>query len=69
MVDPLTELFLVPVSCPQRMWYVLSHLWDGECKIRKISLSGNSRFPFSLSEWSFTVNIMSVSLNKTYIQV
>ena len=27
-----TELFLVPASAPQRLWYVLSCLWDGSYK-------------------------------------
>ena len=55
------ELFLVPASAPrlvyQRLWYVLSCLWDGAYKRtlavnRKDSLCGGSRFPLSLSEWS-----------------
>ena len=26
------ELFLIPASAPQRLWYVLSCLWDGAYK-------------------------------------
>ena len=56
-VDPLS----VPRLVYQRLWYVLSCLWDGAYKstlllIRKSSLCGSSGFPFSLSEWSLTIN-------------
>ena len=79
------ELFIVPVSAPRlvkkRPWYVLSCLLDDAYKRtlaanRKSSLCGGSRFPLSLSEWSFTIcltpynhklkNVLSVSLNKTF---
>ena len=60
--------------------HVLSCLWDGAYKItlavnRKSSPCGGSRFPLSLSEWSFTIcpmpynrkwNVLSASLNKTF---
>ena len=58
------ELFLVQASAPrlvqQRPWYVLSCLWDDAYKktlllIEKRSPCGDSGFPLSLSEWSFTI--------------
>ena len=62
MVDPL--LFLVPASAPrllqQKPWYVLSsllgmvHIKEPLMVIGKSSPCGGSRFPLSLSEWSFT---------------
>ena len=56
-------------------------LWDGAYKITlaaiwKESPSGGSRLPLSLSKWSFTIcltpynrksNVLSVSLNKTFL--
>ena len=54
------ELFLVPASAPrlvyQRLWYVLSCLWDNApLLIGKSSPCSGSGFPLSLSEWSFTI--------------
>ena len=58
------ELFLVPASAPrlvyQRLWYVLSCLWDDAYKktlmlIGKSSPCGGSGFSLSISEWSFTI--------------
>ena len=54
------ELFLVPASAPrlveQRLWFVLSCLWDDAYKrTGKSSLCGGSGFPLSLNKWSFTI--------------
>ena len=51
------ELFLVPASAPQRLWYVLSCL---VVHIKKpcCSPGGGNRFPLLLSEWSFTICLM-----------
>ena len=51
------------------------HIKEPLLLIGKSSLCGGSRFPFSLSEWSLTIcltpynrkiNVLSVSLNKTF---
>ena len=54
----------------------MMHIKEPLLLIRKSSLCGSSRFPLSLSEWSFTIcltpynrkfkNVLSVSLNKTF---
>ena len=59
----LIELCLVPASAPRlvlpRLWCVLSSLWDGAYKraitAKSSPSSSGSRFPLSLSEWSFTI--------------
>ena len=52
----------------------MMHIKEPLLLIGKSSLCGGSGFPFSLSEWSFTIclmpynrkyNVLSVSLNKT----
>ena len=70
------ELCLVPASAT-RLVYVLFCLWDDAYKgtiaaNRKDSPCGGSGFPFSLSEWSFTIcltpysrkYVLNASLNK-----
>ena len=52
------------------------HIKEPLLLIGKSSLCGGSRFPLSLSEWSFTIcpmpykhklkNVLSASLNKTF---
>ena len=80
IVDSLSYFSFQPAPqlVKQRLWNVVSYLWDGAYKrtllqIRKSSPCGGSRFPLSLSEWSFTIchitiNKMcsSASLNKTF---
>ena len=53
------------------MWYPacwMMHIKDPLLLIGKSSLCGSSRFPLSLSEWSFTINkkMLSASLNKIF---
>ena len=58
------ELFLVPASAPRLvnkgrgMCYPVVHIKEPLLLIRKSSLCGGSRFPLSLSEWSFTICLM-----------
>ena len=54
------ELFLVPASANKGrgMCYPvcgMMHIKEPLLLIEKSSLCGNSRFPLSLSEWSFTI--------------
>ena len=48
----------------------MMHIKEALLPIGKSSLCGGSRFPLSLSEWSFTIclmpNVLSASLNKTF---
>ena len=61
------EGFLVPASVPQLvykdcgMYYPvcgMMHIKEPLLLIRKSNLCGGSRFPLSLSEWSFTICLM-----------
>ena len=54
------------------------HIKEPLLLIDKSSLCGGSGFPFSLSEWSFTIcltpynrryNVLSASLNKTFLSL
>ena len=54
------------------------HIKEPLLLIDKSSLCGSSGFPFSLSEWSFTIcltsynrryNVLSASLNKTFLSL
>ena len=58
------ELFLIPASAP-RPGHVMSypvcgmvHIKEPLLLIEKSSPCGSSRFPLSLSEWSFTICLM-----------
>ena len=84
MVNPLSYFSFQPVLhdwCNKGlgMYYPvcgMMHIKEPLLLIGKSSpCSGSSRFPFSLSEWSFTVcptpynrkkNVLSASLNKTF---
>ena len=62
MVRGPTELFLIPVSNKGRgMCYSVCgmvHIKEPLLLIDKSSLCGSSGFPFSLSEWSLTIDKM-----------
>ena len=56
----------------------MEHIKEPLLLIDKSSLCGGSRFPFSLSEWSLTIcltpynrrlNVLSASLNKTFLSL
>ena len=82
MVDPLSYFSFQPVPhnwCNKvcGMYYTvcwMGHIKDTLLQIGKSNhISGGSRFPLSLSDWSFTIcptpysrkyNVLSVSLNK-----
>ena len=52
------ELFLVPASAPRHLCYPVCgmvHIKEPLLLIKKSSPCGGSRFPLSLSEWSFTI--------------
>ena len=68
------ELFLVPASAPRLVYQTgmcypvcgMVHIKEPLLLIGKSSLCGGSGFPFSLSEWSLTIMLLSVSLNETF---
>ena len=72
------ELFLVPASAPRLvqqscgMCYPVCgmvHIKEPLLLIDKSSLCGSSGFPFSLSEWSLTICLLSALLNKTSLSL
>ena len=85
-VDPLSYFSFQPVlhnwcNKGSGMCYPVCgmvHIKEPLLLIRKSSPCGGSRFPFSLSEWSFTIcltsynskeNVLSASLNKTFLSL
>ena len=83
MVDPLSYFSFPPVlhdwfNKGLGMCYPVCgmvHIKEPLLLIGKSSLCGGSRFPLSLSEWSFTIcltsynrkqNVLSASLNNTF---
>ena len=44
----------------------MMHIKEPLLLIKKSSPCGGSRFPLSLSEWSFTIYLMPYTLNKTF---
>ena len=85
-VDPLSYFSFQPVlhdwcNKGRGMCYPVCgmvHIKEPLLLIDKSSLCGGSGFPFSLSEWSFTIcltpynrkyNVLSASLNKTFLSL